>query len=69
MVGASIFAEAPVEQYVHLISFSDAGAPVRVTIGPEGATIGRTAPSDIVIASPETARLSKVPVWNGRQGW
>jgi serine phosphatase RsbU (regulator of sigma subunit) len=56
MVGASIFAEAPVEQYVHLISFSDAGAPVRVTIGPEGATIGRTAPSDIVIASPEISR-------------
>ncbi len=56
MVGASFAAAAPVEQYVHLISFSDGGAPVRVTIGPEGATIGRTPPSDIVIASPEISR-------------
>jgi len=56
MVGASIFAEAPAEQYVHLVSFLDGGTPVRVTIGPEGATIGRTPPSDIVIASPEISR-------------
>jgi serine phosphatase RsbU (regulator of sigma subunit) len=46
--------EAPV--LGHFLSFTDGGAPRRLTIGPLGVTIGRTAPSDIAIAVPDISR-------------
>jgi serine phosphatase RsbU (regulator of sigma subunit) len=56
MVAGSFVPEAPAVTFGHFISFSDNGAPVRVQIGPDGVTIGRTAPSDVAIASPEISR-------------
>ncbi len=56
MVGSGIAAMAPAVTFGHFLSFSENGTPVRVEIGAEGVTIGRTAPSDVAIASPEISR-------------
>ncbi len=56
MIGGRIVAEAPQTLFGHFLSFIQGDAPVRLAIGPEGAIIGRTAPSDIAIASPEISR-------------
>ncbi len=56
MVGSAFAAAAPEVTFGHFLTFSDNGAPVRVQIGPDGVTIGRTPPSDVAIASPEISR-------------
>jgi serine phosphatase RsbU (regulator of sigma subunit) len=56
MVGRALPAPAPKQQFSHLLSFQHEAAPMRIALGPAGATIGRTAPCEIVIASPEISR-------------
>lgn len=56
VVGRSIIAPAPVAQFGHFLSFTINEALTRVPIPREGATIGRTAPAEVVIASPEVSR-------------
>ena len=56
VVGRSIIAPAPVAQFGHFLSFTLNEALSRVAIPREGATIGRTAPAEVVIASPEVSR-------------
>jgi serine phosphatase RsbU (regulator of sigma subunit) len=56
MVGRSIFAEIPALQFGHFLTFSDLERQVRVPIGVGGVTIGRVAPSDVTIASPQVSR-------------
>jgi pSer/pThr/pTyr-binding forkhead associated (FHA) protein len=56
MVGGVFAAEAPAVTFGHFLSFSENGTTVRVQIGAQGVIIGRTAPSDVAIASPEISR-------------
>lgn len=56
MVGRSIFREVSALQFGHFLTFSDLEKQVRVPIDAGGVTIGRVAPSDVTIASPEISR-------------
>jgi len=56
MVGTVLAPVAQAVTFGHFLTFSDNGSPVRVQIGPEGVTIGRTTPAEIAIASPEISR-------------
>jgi len=47
--------EAP-EEIGHFLIYHDGTKPIRLRIGPQGLTIGRTAPSDLQIAAPEISR-------------
>jgi hypothetical protein len=56
IVGPVPVAEAPPTQFCHLLNYSIDVTPRRVAIAPEGMTIGRTAPAELVIANPEISR-------------
>ncbi len=56
MVGRGMIAEAPPAQFGHFLNFSIDSTPLRAAIAPAGITIGRTAPADLAIASPEISR-------------
>jgi serine phosphatase RsbU (regulator of sigma subunit) len=55
-VGRSLIAQAPTVQFGHFLSFIENGAPVRRPLPLDGCTIGRVAPAEITIASPEVSR-------------
>ncbi|MDE8349716.1 MAG: SpoIIE family protein phosphatase [Acidocella sp.] len=56
VVGRSIIAPVPVVEFGHFLSFTVTDVFSRVQIAQGGATIGRTAPAEVVIASPEVSR-------------
>jgi len=56
MVGRSIIAEAPALQFGHFLSFTLNEVQARVPVGAAGATLGRSAPAEVVISSPEVSR-------------
>ncbi len=55
VVGRSMIAR-PVIKFGHFLSYTENGQPVRRPIPAAGCTIGRTAPAEITIASPEVSR-------------
>ncbi len=56
VVGRSMIGPAPVIEFAHYLNFTENGSPVRRQVPAAGATIGRVAPADIVIGSPEVSR-------------
>jgi serine phosphatase RsbU (regulator of sigma subunit) len=55
-VGRSMIAQAPVIQFGHFLTFTENGTLARYPIPLGGSTIGRVAPAEITIASPEISR-------------
>ncbi len=56
MVRTGVFAELQAIKAGHFLTFTDRGIPVRLAVAEAGVTIGRMAPSDIIIANPDVSR-------------
>ncbi len=56
MVGRSIYAQAPKIVLKHFLSYTEGTEPKRMEIPAEGVVIGRVAPADVAIGSPEISR-------------
>jgi serine phosphatase RsbU (regulator of sigma subunit) len=56
VIGRGMFAPSPAVQFGHFLSFTENGVLIRRPIPASFCTIGRAAPAEIIIASPEVSR-------------